>query len=137
MIGALENRYGDRHLAVGHRRQPKKRTQGDSGSQQKLVPARGRLTRRAIPAPRKGHGRQGPGKDISCAEPIKDGRSRRDAERHKYSNVIKDQGARRQLHLKERTTGSGIRRRIRRQKLCLGNVKILRPSDKLKFEVVK
>jgi hypothetical protein len=29
-IGALEDRYGDRHVVVGRHRQPKKRTQGDS-----------------------------------------------------------------------------------------------------------
>jgi hypothetical protein len=33
-IGALKKRYGDWHLAVGCRRQPTKRTQGDSGSRQ-------------------------------------------------------------------------------------------------------
>jgi hypothetical protein len=38
-IGALEDRYGDRHLAARRRRQPKKRTQGDGGSQKKLVAA--------------------------------------------------------------------------------------------------
>jgi hypothetical protein len=53
-VRALEDRYGDRHLAVGHRRQPKKRTEGDGGSWQKFAAARGRLTRRNIPAPGKG-----------------------------------------------------------------------------------
>jgi hypothetical protein len=56
--GALKERYGDRHLAVG-RRQLKKRTQGDGGSRKKLAVARKGMTRRAIPAPRKGHGGQG------------------------------------------------------------------------------
>jgi hypothetical protein len=41
-IGALEDRYGNRHLAVGRRRMPKKRTQGDGVSRQKLAAARGR-----------------------------------------------------------------------------------------------
>jgi hypothetical protein len=31
-VEALEYRYGDRHLAVGHRQQEKKRTQGGHGS---------------------------------------------------------------------------------------------------------
>jgi hypothetical protein len=53
-IGTREDRYGDRHLAAWRRRQPKKRTQGDGGSRQKLTAARGRLIRRAIPSPRKG-----------------------------------------------------------------------------------
>jgi hypothetical protein len=34
-IGALEDRYGDRHLAIGCLRQPKKWTQGDGGYQKK------------------------------------------------------------------------------------------------------
>jgi hypothetical protein len=31
IIRALEDRYRDRHLAIGCRRQPKKRTQGNGG----------------------------------------------------------------------------------------------------------
>jgi hypothetical protein len=31
-IGALEDQYGERHLAVGCRQQTKKRTQGDRGA---------------------------------------------------------------------------------------------------------
>jgi hypothetical protein len=61
-IGALMDRYGDRHLAVGCRRNLKKRTQGDGGSRQKLAAAPGRLTRRVVPALRKGRSRKGPGK---------------------------------------------------------------------------
>jgi hypothetical protein len=53
-IEALENRHGDRHLAIRHRRQPKKRTHGDGGSWKKLAAARRRMTRRAVPARRKG-----------------------------------------------------------------------------------
>jgi hypothetical protein len=79
ITGALEYRYGDWHLAVRRRRQPRKRSEADGGSRQKLVAARGRLTRRAIPALRKEHGRQGPGKDMLYAEPLKDGRLRRDS----------------------------------------------------------
>jgi predicted RNA-binding protein with PUA domain len=45
-IGVLEHRFGDRHLAVGRRRQAKKRTQGDGGSRKKLAAARRRMTRR-------------------------------------------------------------------------------------------
>jgi hypothetical protein len=47
IIAALEDRYRDRHLATSCSRQPKKRTQGDGGSQQKLAAARERLT--AVP----------------------------------------------------------------------------------------
>jgi L-fucose isomerase-like protein len=59
-FGALKDRYGDRHLAVGSRQQLKKRTQGNGGSRKKLV-ARRRMTSRAGTARHKGHGRQGPG----------------------------------------------------------------------------
>jgi hypothetical protein len=43
-IGALEDKYGDRHLDIRRRRQPKKRTHGDNGSQHNLAAAWGRLT---------------------------------------------------------------------------------------------
>jgi hypothetical protein len=59
-IRALEDRYGDRHLAVRHRRKPKKRTQGNGGSRKKLAAARRRMTHRAVPAWRKGCGHISP-----------------------------------------------------------------------------
>jgi hypothetical protein len=63
-IGSLEDRNRDQHLAVGRcRRQPKKWSQGDGVSRQRLATAPGRLIRPAVPAPLKGHGRQGLGKD--------------------------------------------------------------------------
>jgi hypothetical protein len=40
--GALEDRYGNRCLAVGCHRQPKKLTQDDDGSRKKLDADRGR-----------------------------------------------------------------------------------------------
>jgi hypothetical protein len=43
-IGALEHRCGDRHLAVGYRRQPKRRTQGDGESWKDLAASRRRIT---------------------------------------------------------------------------------------------
>jgi hypothetical protein len=61
-FGALE-RYGDRHLIVQSRGQLKKRTQANSESWKKLAAARRRLTCSAIPAQRKGHSHQRPGKD--------------------------------------------------------------------------
>jgi hypothetical protein len=90
-IGALKEQYGDRHLAVGRRRQPKKGTQGGGGSQQKLVAARGRLTRSAFPALRKGHGRRRPGKDVVVRGAPK-GRTfeNRRRERPKSNNGIMD-----------------------------------------------
>jgi hypothetical protein len=56
---ALGDRYEDRHLVVGPRRQPKKRTQGNDGSRKKLATGR-RMTRRAGVAWRKGRGHTGP-----------------------------------------------------------------------------
>jgi hypothetical protein len=58
-MGVLEDRYWDRHLAVGRRRQRKKRTQGDGVSRRKLAVARRLLTRSAVPARRKGRGHKG------------------------------------------------------------------------------
>jgi hypothetical protein len=60
-IGALEDQYGDQHLAVGRHQQPKKQTQGDGGSWKKLAAAQGWLTCGTVPAPHKGCCRQGPG----------------------------------------------------------------------------
>jgi hypothetical protein len=89
-IGALDCRYGDRHLAVGRRRQPKKRTQGDGGLRQMLVAARGRLIRRAVPSPPKRHGH------TECPE---------------CNSGLKYRCARRQLRLrKERTSGRLLRK---------------------------
>jgi hypothetical protein len=62
-IAALEDRYGGQRLIVRRRGWPKKWTQGHGGSQQKLAGAHKQLIRCAIPAPRKLHGCQGPGKD--------------------------------------------------------------------------
>jgi hypothetical protein len=59
-IRVLEYRYGDRHIAVGRRRQSKKWTQGDGGSRKKLAAARRRMTRHTVPARRKGRGHRGP-----------------------------------------------------------------------------
>jgi hypothetical protein len=52
-IRTQEERYGDRDLAVACHRQPKKRTQGGDGSQQKLTVACRGMTCHAIPAPLK------------------------------------------------------------------------------------
>jgi hypothetical protein len=54
-VRAPKKRHGDRHIAVRRRDQPKKRTQGNGGSQKKLVSACTGMTRCAIPAQRKDH----------------------------------------------------------------------------------
>jgi hypothetical protein len=96
-IGALEDRYRDRHLAVGHRRQQKKRTQVDDGCRQKLAAARGRMTHCAIPAPRTGR-RQGPGR-INVERGAHNGRTLEMGRRKgpECNSEIKDRGARRQI----------------------------------------
>jgi hypothetical protein len=57
--GALEDRYGDRHLAVGRHREPKKWTQGKCGSRKKLAAAHRRVAVHGLPARRKGRGQKG------------------------------------------------------------------------------
>jgi hypothetical protein len=59
-MGAPQHRYGDQHLAVGHRRHSKKRTRGDGAPRKKFATARRRMTRRDIPARYKGRGNEGP-----------------------------------------------------------------------------
>jgi hypothetical protein len=115
----------DRYLAVGRRRQPKKRTQGDGGSWQKLAAARGRLARRAIPAPRKGHGRQGWSRDSVAKESLKERtleRTRRTG--HECSSGIKDRDLKEQLPLrKEGTSGRIFRKTVGleiNERLCCG-----------------
>jgi hypothetical protein len=60
IIGTLEDRYRDQHLAVGRRRQQKKWTLGDGGSRQMSAAARVRMNHRAAPAPRKRRNHRGP-----------------------------------------------------------------------------
>jgi hypothetical protein len=99
-IRALENRYGDWHLAVGSRRQLKKWIQGDGGSWQELATAQRRLTSIAIPAQRKGHSCQGPCKDDDVSRTPKGltfDKIRR--EWPKWKDGIRGQGLNRQLLL--------------------------------------
>jgi hypothetical protein len=51
-IGALEDRYEDRPAAILHRRQPKKRTQGDGVSMKNLTATRRLMAFHAFPTPR-------------------------------------------------------------------------------------
>jgi hypothetical protein len=59
-VGALKDLCGNRHLAVGRRRESKERTQGDGGSKKKFAAACRRMTRRVVLARRKGRGYKGP-----------------------------------------------------------------------------
>jgi hypothetical protein len=56
---ATDDRSSSRRLAVRHRRQPKKRPQGDCRPRKQLAYARRRLTRRAFLTRRKGRGHKG------------------------------------------------------------------------------
>jgi hypothetical protein len=59
-VRALKKRYGDRHLAVGRRRQLQKRTEGKGGSRTKLAAARRGMARSGRVARRNGRGHTGP-----------------------------------------------------------------------------
>jgi hypothetical protein len=61
IVRARKEQYGDQHLAS--RRQLKKRTQGNCGSQKKLAAACRLMTCRAGTAWHQGHNRQGPGRE--------------------------------------------------------------------------
>jgi hypothetical protein len=62
-FGALKEKYGNLHLAVGCRRQLRKRTQDDGGSRKKLAATHRGMIHHAIPARCKGHSCQGQNKD--------------------------------------------------------------------------
>jgi hypothetical protein len=82
---ALKERYGDQDLAVGYRRQPKKRTKDDGGSQNKLAVFRRQITHRAGTAGCKGRGHNGPTvENIRWKSP-------------ECKNGIRNRGAKRQL----------------------------------------
>ena len=94
-IGALVDLYGDRHLAVGRCRPPKKRTQGDGGSRQKWAATRSSVIQPAVPVRRKGRDHKGPTLQMR---------------RRKGNNV---RGARWQLGLrKERASGRIFRKTV-------------------------
>jgi hypothetical protein len=59
-VKTLMKRYGDRHLAVGRRRQLQKQNQGHGVLRKKMAAARGGMTRHAGVARSKGHGHKGP-----------------------------------------------------------------------------
>jgi hypothetical protein len=90
-VAVLEDRYGDRYLAVGCHRQPNKWTQGDGGSRKKFAAVCGKLICRGIPAPRKNHAHQGPGRDKAARGTAKGRTFRtRSSPRPKRNNGIKD-----------------------------------------------
>jgi hypothetical protein len=95
-VGATHDRSRDRR-----RLQPKKRIQGDGGSQQKLAAARRRMTRRAVSTWRKGR---------SHKESTVEKRRRKGPE---CNSRIKDRGPRRKLRLrKDRTSGRNFRKTV-------------------------
>jgi hypothetical protein len=61
-FGATEDRAGELRLAARRRRQRKKLAQVNGEPRQRFAANRGRFTRYAVPALRKGHVRRGPGK---------------------------------------------------------------------------
>jgi hypothetical protein len=121
-IRAPEDWYGDWHLAVGRRWQPKKQTQDNGGSWKKLATACRWMTRCAVPAWHKGCDHKGTGKDVAIGAP-KGWTFRKTCRvQPECNNRTKERGPRQQLHLrKERTTGNDIREQSRRH--------FLGPSD--------
>jgi hypothetical protein len=120
IIVALKERHGDRHLDLGRRQKPKKRTQDHGGSWKKLAAACRRMARRAIPARLKGHCYQGQAKDKAVRRTQK-GRTfgKRLRAKLEGSTGIRGRDLKEQLHLgSERTSG-----RIFRKDLVLEIVK--------------
>jgi hypothetical protein len=106
-FGALKERDGDRHLAVGRLRQLKGRIQGNGGFRKKSAATRRGMIRRAIRAWRKGHCRQGQGKDKGVPRTQK-GRAFAKNRRKKPVGIngIRDRDLKKQPCLrKERTSG--------------------------------
>lgn len=100
-IGALKERFWDRNLAAGRRRQLKEGTQGYGGYRNKLGAARGGMTHRAIPTPCKGHGRQVPGKVIVVQGTRKGG----------HSGIDVGETEKQQRHKKPRHKGAATSRK--------------------------
>jgi hypothetical protein len=112
IIRALKERYRHRHLAVGHCQQPKKWTQGDGGSWKKLAAAHRQMTGCAIPARRKGHHHQEPGRDnVARGDPRGQTLERRQWMHQEGSNGIWDQDLKEQLHLGNERTSNRIFRK--------------------------
>jgi hypothetical protein len=116
-VRALKQRYRDRHLAVRRRGQPKERNQGTGDSRKKLRAASREMTRHAGVGWRKGHGRQGQGKDKGVRGTSNGRRlGKRQRTLQKGSNGIRDRDVKNQLRLrKERRSANSIRGRSRRQ----------------------
>jgi hypothetical protein len=115
---ALKKQHGDWHLAIRHRDQTKKWTQGNGGSQKKLAAVHRGMTHHAGVEWHKGHGQD------NVVEGTQKGRTfgRRHRVQPECNNGIRDQGAIRQLHLRKgTTTGNGIRGRSSTQRLRQGS----------------
>jgi hypothetical protein len=87
-IRALEDRYGARHLVTGRCLQPKKRTQGNGGSQKNLAAARRQMTLRTFRAYARDTVSRDEARTILYTEPLKDGRLRRDVRHDLNATVI-------------------------------------------------
>jgi hypothetical protein len=134
-VGALKKRHLDRHLAIGHRGQPKKQTQGNGGSWKKLAIICRKMTHQAGVTWHKGRGHKGPTveqrrrknwttENFTRGTPKARTFGKKRRVPPECNNDIRDRGTIRQLHLRlETTTGNSIRGRSTRQELLLGSVK--------------
>jgi hypothetical protein len=112
IIGALEDRYGNRYLALRRRRQLRKLTQDEGGLRIKMATACRRMTRDAIPAQCKGHCRQGTGRgNVARGAPKGWTLERRRWTHLECNKGIKDRGARRQLRLRKERVSNRIFRK--------------------------
>jgi hypothetical protein len=124
-VSALKRRYRDRHPAAGRHRQLKKRTQGDGGSRKKLAAASRGMTRRAIPAPRKGNGHQGPGRDnVARGAPKGQTFERTCRAQPECNNGIRSQGLKERLRLESRRTLNKVFRQTVELEIRLWNMRL-------------
>jgi hypothetical protein len=105
-IGVLKDGYGNRHLAVGRRRQPKKRPGG--GPRKKLATGRRRMTRRAVPAARMGRCHKGPTVEKRRRKKRTNDYNVRDALKGRtslnFSNGTRGRGLKQELRLESKRT---------------------------------
>jgi hypothetical protein len=117
--GALEDRFEDQRLAAGCRRQLRKRTRGnDGGSRRKFEATRGRLTRSAVPAPRKSHGLKETGKTLG--------------------NGIKDRDIKQRLRLgREKTLNEALGQKFEPEAVKIGSRAFRQPPGNEEVDIVE
>jgi hypothetical protein len=119
-FGATEDRAGEQRLAVRCHGQLKKRAQDNGGPLQKFAAVRGRFTRRAVPALRKGHRRRGPGQALGNG--IRERSTKREAKDDAVRGTPKGRTCEKRRRTQPRCN-SGIKDRGMKQRPHLGRGK--------------